>query len=76
MGARGSLGADGVEALGEAVGAATDVEAAGEDAFGGYAAFRALLHGLPDGEDAFLDLLMKWEIDVGIGRKPGALYAR
>ena len=37
---------------GEAMGAAADVEASGEDAFGGDAAVGALLHGLPEGEDA------------------------
>ena len=40
--------------FGEAVGAAADVEASGEDAFGGDAAFGALLHGVPEGEDAGL----------------------
>ncbi len=49
------FGADGVEALGEAVGAAADVEASGEDAFGGDAALGAVLHGLPEGEDAGVD---------------------
>ena len=57
MGASGSFGADGVEALGEAMGAAADVEAAGEDAFGGDAALGAGLHGLPEGEDAGVDLV-------------------
>ena len=50
------FGADGVEAFGEAVGAAADVEAAGKDAFGGDAALGALLHDLPEGEDAGADL--------------------
>ena len=51
-GGEGVFGADGVEAIGEAVGSAADVEASGEDAFGGDASLGALLHGLPDGEDA------------------------
>src|ERR1700722_9328039 len=38
------------------MGATADVEAAGEDAFGGDASFGALLHDLPEGEDAGADL--------------------
>jgi len=49
------FGADGVEAFGETVGSAADVQASGKDAFGGYAALGALPHGLPDGEDAGSD---------------------
>ena len=55
-GRKGVFGADGVEALGEAMGTAADVEASGENAFGSDAAFGALLHGLPEGENADADL--------------------
>ena len=50
------------------MGAAADVEAAGEDAFGGDAAFRALLHGLPEGEDAGADLVFGGEFGAERGR--------
>ena len=56
-GGKGIGGADGVETLGEAMGAAANVEAAGQDAFGGDAALGALLHDLPEGEDAGANLL-------------------
>ena len=39
------------------MGAAADVEAAGEDAFGGDTALRAGLHDLPECENAVSDLL-------------------
>jgi len=45
------------EAFGESGGAAADVEAAGECAFGGDTAFDAVGHGLPEGEDGGFDLV-------------------
>ena len=44
-----------LEALVEARGAATHVEAAGEDALGGQAALHGAAHGVPEGEDAAAD---------------------
>ena len=78
------FGADSVEALSEATGAAANVESAWKDAFGGDTAFGALLHRLPEGEDALPDLVLKrkirkreirkWEIRAGGGSEAGAPY--
>ncbi len=59
------LGAAVVETLGEAVGAAADVEASGKNALGRDAALDGLLHGAPEGEDAGLDLLFGRRCRVG-----------
>ena len=52
----GVFGAFGLEAVREAWCSAADVEASGEDAFGGDASCGAGLHGLPEGEDAGFNL--------------------
>ena len=57
MAARGSGVGEAVRRAGEALGAAADVEAPGEDAFGGDAALGGLPHDVPEGEDGGVDLL-------------------